>query len=163
MTTFRSRLDRIRRDLASYKQTAPTTDEVFRDDCLCFPGEEPPLFDCVEEVETAAAVKCPLHGERFKGTRETTIYRPAWLVEGEWNNDGLRRLVGPSRRFSNFHVGRKQFRTSAFSGLTLIWIQGHTRADDFRTWSTRNALRLTLTRPCVACHRPDVHQQTHWH
>jgi hypothetical protein len=87
MTSLRTRLERIKRDLARCEQLAPTSIEVFPDECLCFPAKEPPVFDCEAEVETAAAVKCPLHGKRFEGTGPSMVFRANWLVEGEWKND----------------------------------------------------------------------------
>lgn len=54
------------------------------------------MLDCVAEVKTAAAVKCPLHGERFERTGKTMIYRSAWLVDGEWKNN----FPGKSRQYA---------------------------------------------------------------
>ena len=43
-------------------------------DCICFPPEEPPDLELQPEIEAAKAVRCPLHGERFKELAPT-IYR----------------------------------------------------------------------------------------
>jgi hypothetical protein len=34
--------------------------------CICFPADEPPDLDLREEIEAAQAVKCQLHGDRFR-------------------------------------------------------------------------------------------------
>lgn len=57
-------------------------------DCICFPPEEPPHLELQPEVEAAKAVRCPLHGERFKNLAPT-IYRvirlPAHLDRASWS------------------------------------------------------------------------------
>lgn len=56
-------------------------------DCICFPPQEPPRLELRPEIEAARAVRCPLHGERFK-KRARTIYRviglPAHLDRASW-------------------------------------------------------------------------------
>ena len=47
--------------------------------CICFPEDEQPFFCSLGEERIAAAVKCLLHGERFKPYLH--IYVPAWLRE----------------------------------------------------------------------------------
>jgi hypothetical protein len=57
-------------------------------DCICFPPGEPPHPELQPEIEAARAVRCPLHGERFKNLART-IYRvirlPAHLDRASWN------------------------------------------------------------------------------
>ena len=48
--------------------------------CICFPEDEQPFFCSLGEERIAAAVKCPLHGERFSRTH-FYVYVPAWLRE----------------------------------------------------------------------------------
>ena len=48
--------------------------------CICFPEDEPPFFCWLGEERIAAAVKCPLHGERFSAPH-FHIYVSAWLRE----------------------------------------------------------------------------------
>jgi hypothetical protein len=50
-------------------------------DCICFPANEQPFFDFPIEEKIAAAVRCPLHGERFM--RFFRIYVPGWRRESE--------------------------------------------------------------------------------
>src|ERR1039457_5290337 len=56
-------------------------------DCICFPPEEPSHLELQTEIEAARAVRCPLHGERFK-TLAPTVYRairlPAHLDRASW-------------------------------------------------------------------------------
>jgi len=58
------------------------------EDCICFPPEEPPHLELRPEIEAARAVRCPLHGERFKNLAPT-IYRemglPAHLDRARWS------------------------------------------------------------------------------
>ena len=52
-------------------------------ECLCFPENEPPSFHWPIELEIAAKLKCPLHGNRFK--RIAMLYVAKWLREKrEW-------------------------------------------------------------------------------
>ena len=57
-------------------------------DCICFPLEEPPDLELKPEIESARAVRCPLHGERFSRLAPT-IYRvilvPAHLNRPCWD------------------------------------------------------------------------------
>ena len=48
--------------------------------CICFPEDEQPFFCSLGEERIAAAVKCPLHGERFSAPH-FHIYVSAWLRE----------------------------------------------------------------------------------
>lgn len=56
-------------------------------DCICFPPDEPPELRLQAERAAAKAVRCPLHGERFKNWAPT-IYRvirlPAHLDPASW-------------------------------------------------------------------------------
>jgi hypothetical protein len=56
-------------------------------DCICFPPEETPHLELQPEIEAAKAVRCPLHGERFKNWA-TRTYRviglPAHLARASW-------------------------------------------------------------------------------
>jgi hypothetical protein len=50
-------------------------------DCICFPAKEPPFFGFPIEEEIAHAVKCPLHGDRFRWSCGSYIYVPKWFRE----------------------------------------------------------------------------------
>jgi hypothetical protein len=51
--------------------------------CICFPENEPPSFHWPIELEIAAKLKCPLHGDRFKPM--AMIYVAEWLrKKREW-------------------------------------------------------------------------------
>jgi hypothetical protein len=52
----------------------------FSSQCICFPGNEPPFFNWPVEQEIAAAVKCHLHGDRFKPVK-FFFYVAKWLRE----------------------------------------------------------------------------------
>jgi hypothetical protein len=72
---LRTRLRRLERSTIQPKAT-PEPEE----DCICFPPEEPPAFYWLAEVEIAAAVRCPLHGVRFRAIETPPfIYRSKWL------------------------------------------------------------------------------------
>jgi hypothetical protein len=51
-------------------------------DCICFPEMEIPFFGFPIEGDIAFAVKCPLHGDRFKWPR-FFIYVARWRRENE--------------------------------------------------------------------------------
>ena len=58
------------------------------EDCICFSPEEPPHLELQPEIEAAQAVRCPLHGERFKNMAPTifrVIRRPAHLDRAFWS------------------------------------------------------------------------------
>ena len=55
---------------------------IFSTDCICFPGKEPPFFCSPSEAVVAAAVKCPLHGDRIL-LPIFHIYVSAWRAEKE--------------------------------------------------------------------------------
>jgi hypothetical protein len=52
----------------------------FSAECICFPENEPPLLAFDIEFEIAGAVKCPLHGERFK-LPQLRVYMAKWMRE----------------------------------------------------------------------------------
>jgi hypothetical protein len=57
-------------------------------DCICFPPEEPPHLELRPEIEAARAVRCSLHGERFKKLAPTAyrvIGLPAHLDRDSWS------------------------------------------------------------------------------
>jgi hypothetical protein len=59
----------------------------FSEDCICFPGPEPPSFTSDEEQEAAHRVKCRLHGDRFQN--HFHLYLAPWRIERiamEWKN-----------------------------------------------------------------------------
>jgi hypothetical protein len=70
-----SKLERTKREVAAEAH------------CICFPPEEPPDLELQPEIEAARAVRCPLHGERFKN-RARTLYRviglPTHLDRTSW-------------------------------------------------------------------------------
>ena len=47
-------------------------------DCICFQGNEQPIFSNALQLEIASAVKCPLHGDRF--FRRSLRYMAIWLI-----------------------------------------------------------------------------------
>lgn len=50
--------------------------------CICFPENEQPFFYSVSEERIADAVKCPLHGDRFK-TPYFHLYVANWYRKRE--------------------------------------------------------------------------------
>lgn len=81
--SLRVRIERLERQ-RQREQMDETGGELIQmgpwpDDCICFPCE--PEFRCPEELPVAAAVKCPLHGERFKSHRFVQIYVSKWRRE----------------------------------------------------------------------------------
>jgi hypothetical protein len=50
----------------------------FSADCICFPENEQPQLAFDIEFEIAGAVKCPLHGGRFKPP-QLRVYMAGWL------------------------------------------------------------------------------------
>ena len=61
---------------------------IATEDCICFRPDEPPHLELKAEIEAARAVRCPLHGERFKNLAPT-IYRvirqPRHLDRASWS------------------------------------------------------------------------------
>src|SRR5215471_1157648 len=53
--------------------------------CICFPKLEPPFVGFPIELEIAARVKCPLHGDRFR-MPSTFIYVSRWLRAKLWKH-----------------------------------------------------------------------------
>ena len=58
---------------------------IFDPDCICFPEKEQPFVGFYVELDIAAAVKCPLHGERFN-RNVFFVYVSKWLREKLWNH-----------------------------------------------------------------------------
>jgi len=52
----------------------------FSADCICFPANEPAQLAFDVEFHIAGAVKCPLHGERFKPP-QLRVYMAKWMRE----------------------------------------------------------------------------------
>jgi len=75
----RSLLRRIEKLEQRVKQFAQARSR-FSPDCICFPENEEPFFGFPVEGDIAFAVKCPLHGDRFKWPK-FYIYVAAWLRE----------------------------------------------------------------------------------
>jgi hypothetical protein len=76
---LRSRLKKLEQDMIE-PNTAPPHEEA----CICFPPGEPPAFHWMAEVETAAAVRCPLHGTRFDAIDEPVVYQARWLLPEDY-------------------------------------------------------------------------------
>jgi hypothetical protein len=83
---------RIRKLEAQAQETASnrTSKECFPQNCICFPGDEPPdfeVFDTNEERGAAVALLCPLHGKRFTEPLPFQVYKAKWLRDREWKDD----------------------------------------------------------------------------
>jgi hypothetical protein len=70
---LRSRLKKLERTLTEPNATAQPEEA-----CICFPPGEPPAFHWMAEVETAAAVCCPLHGVRFHAIDTPVVFQAKW-------------------------------------------------------------------------------------
>jgi hypothetical protein len=53
-------------------------------DCICFPTNEPPFCGTPMELEIAAKVQCPLHGDRFPP--QFFVYVSGWLRAKIWKH-----------------------------------------------------------------------------
>ena len=75
--------DRISRLERAASDTDGSRDAIFPDECICFPENEPPGITYRAEVEIAAAVRCPMHGHRFKHIAADgfSVYVPKWYRE----------------------------------------------------------------------------------
>ena len=75
---LKTRISRLEQ-AADPHQAGPA--EQFAEQCICFPQNEPPNITYRAEVEIAAAVLCPLHGQRFRHIAADgfSVYRAAWL------------------------------------------------------------------------------------
>src|SRR5450755_2501262 len=76
---LRTRLKKLEQTMTD-PNISPQQDE----DCICFPPDEPPEFRWVAEIETAATVRCPLHGVRFGAIDKPAIYRAKWLLPEDY-------------------------------------------------------------------------------
>jgi hypothetical protein len=65
------------------EQTAKA-EHRFSAQCICFPENEPPFFGTPLELEIAAKLKCPLHGDRFPP--EFFVYVSGWLRAKLWKH-----------------------------------------------------------------------------
>ena len=70
---LRNRLKKLEQEMAERSTTLQ-----YEEGCICFPPGEPPAFQWVAEVETAAAVRCPLHGVRFDAIEKLVVYEAKW-------------------------------------------------------------------------------------
>ncbi len=71
---LRSRLKKLEQTVLEPNSTAQ-----HEEGCICFPLGEPPAFHWMAEVETAAAVLCPLHGVRFDAIEKPVTFQAKWL------------------------------------------------------------------------------------
>lgn len=71
MRTIQQRLERLEKMVGNRGLSEP--------DCICFPVQEQPRWDSLEEQQAADRLKCPLHGDRF--FLRGFIYTSAWLLE----------------------------------------------------------------------------------
>jgi hypothetical protein len=53
-------------------------------ECICFPPREQPFVGFPIELEIAATVKCPVHGDRFQA--QFFIYVSGWLRAKLWKH-----------------------------------------------------------------------------
>ena len=70
---LRNRIKKLEQTMAE-----PSTTAQYEEGCICFPPGEPPAFHWVAEIETAAAVRCPLHGVRFDAIEKPVVYEAKW-------------------------------------------------------------------------------------
>jgi hypothetical protein len=66
-------------------EKAAKAESIFGTDCVCFPRDSPPRFHWEIEVEIAAKIKCPLHGQRFE--------RPFLIYTAKWQREKRERLI----------------------------------------------------------------------
>jgi hypothetical protein len=76
---LRSRLNKLEQTMAD-GNVSPQLEER----CVCFPSDEPPAFHWMAEVETAAAVRCPLHGVRFHAIDKPVVFQAKWLLPEDY-------------------------------------------------------------------------------
>jgi hypothetical protein len=77
-------LNRTLQNRIERAEQAARADERFPTQCTCFPAKKQPFVGCPVEIEIAAAVKCPLHGDRFD--REYFVYVSKWLRVKLWRH-----------------------------------------------------------------------------
>lgn len=75
MSSLKTRVARLEQSAVQH-QELPS-------DCICFPAREPVTFGSQEELDMAAAVRCPIHGERFDAGSAFVVYKSAWRRERE--------------------------------------------------------------------------------
>jgi hypothetical protein len=73
---FEKRIERAEQAAKTQSKLSPA--------CLCFPENEPPFFGTPTELEIAAKLKCPLHGDRFPP--QFFVYVSAWLRGKLWKH-----------------------------------------------------------------------------
>jgi len=73
--TLEKRIERVERALKAK--------QVFAPECICFPANERPFVAFQVELKMAIALKCPLHGARFKPPK-FQIYVSKWLRDKRW-------------------------------------------------------------------------------
>ena len=77
---LRTRISRLER---AATRTDGCQSGLFPDECICFPENEPPNITYRAEVEIAASLLCPLHGQRFRHIAADgfSVYVPKWYRE----------------------------------------------------------------------------------
>ena len=75
----RTLLNRINR-----AENAVEARSVVSPECICFPTRATPFVGFPIELEIAARVKCPLHGDRFQA--RSFIYVSKWLRAKLWKH-----------------------------------------------------------------------------
>lgn len=75
----RTLLNRINR-----AENAAQARSIVSPECICFPPREPPFVGFPIELEIAARVKCPLHGDRFQ--TQFFVYVSKWLRAKLWKH-----------------------------------------------------------------------------
>jgi len=74
----------IKNRLARLEQMAISRG-AFDPNCICFPENEQPFVGSQVELDIAAQVMCPLHGERFKN-KVVPLYVSKWLRDKIWDH-----------------------------------------------------------------------------
>jgi len=125
------RLERLERAVMKLQMYSP--------DCNCFPENEQPTFAWRVEFEIAMAVKCPLHGDRFKP--RLRIYMAKWCREnalrylgraiqsstGKLGSLPSRQVNGPRRKKS------MQIKHGIFSSVVIADSEDQKLYDDLVT------------------------------
>jgi hypothetical protein len=74
--TIENRIERAERAARAQSKFSP--------ECICFPENEPPFFKTPLEMEIAAKLKCPSHGDRFPP--QFFVYVSEWLRAKLWKH-----------------------------------------------------------------------------